>query len=63
MTEGQREIQAKISSLENIRILLEEARVHARSLDSAEGEHVQTRILVTLRTVNREILRLQASGS
>jgi hypothetical protein len=41
--------------------LLEEARVHARSMESAEGEHVQTRIMVTLRAVNREILRLRAS--
>ncbi len=61
MAESRQGIQAKISSLENIRILLEEARVHARSMESAEGEHVQTRIMVTLRAVNREILRLRAS--
>ena len=59
MSEDQQERLAKISSLENIRILLEEARVHARSMESIEGEHVQARIRVTLRAVNREILRLR----
>ena len=61
MSEDQKEIRAKMSSLENIRILLEEARVHARSMESIEGEHIQARIMVTLRAVNREIVRLRDS--
>ena len=61
MPEDLQEIRAKISSLENIRILLEEARLHARSMESPEGEHIQARIRVTLRAVTREISRLRAS--
>jgi hypothetical protein len=57
----QEELQAKISKLQNIRMLLEEARVHARELGDAEGEHIQARIRTTLREVNRRILELRAS--
>jgi hypothetical protein len=55
------EVQAKISKLENVRILLEEARVHAREMEDAQGEHIQARIRTTLGEVNRRILELKGS--
>jgi hypothetical protein len=47
--ENQEEIQARLSQLENIRILLEDARVHDRQMGSAEGERVEGQIRATQR--------------
>jgi len=57
----QEEIQAWLSQLENIRILLEEARVHAREMGSPEGDRIEGQIRATLREVNRQIFDLRAS--
>jgi hypothetical protein len=59
--ENQEEIQARLSQLENIRILLEEARVHARQMGSPEGDRIEGQIRATLREVSRQIFDLRAS--
>jgi hypothetical protein len=59
--ENQQEIQARLSRLENIRILLEEARVHAREMGSPEGDRIEGQIRTTLREVNQQIFDLRAS--
>ena len=61
MEEERQEIQARLSHLENIRILLEEARVHARNMDSPEGDHIEGQIRTTLGDTNRQIHDLRAS--
>jgi hypothetical protein len=61
MEENQQEIQAWLLQLENIRILLEEARVHAREMGSPEGDRIEVQIRTTLREVNRQIFDLRAS--
>jgi hypothetical protein len=53
--EHRQEIQAQLSHLENIRLLLEEARVHARNMDSPEGDRIEGQIRTTLRDINRQI--------
>ena len=60
MEENPQEIQAWLSQLENIRILLEEARVHARQMGSPEGDRIEGQIGATLREVNRQIFDLRA---
>jgi len=59
--EDRQEIQAWLTELENIKILLEEARVHARNMGSPEGDRVEGQIRTTLRDVNRQIHDLRAS--
>jgi hypothetical protein len=61
MEDERQEIQARLSHLENIRILLEEARVHARSMGSPEGDRIEGQIRTTLRDTNRQIHDLRAS--
>ena len=61
MEEDRQEIQAWLTELENIKILLEEARVHARNMGSPEGDRVEGQIRTTLRDVNRQIHDLRAS--
>ena len=61
MEENRQEIQARLSHLENIRLLLEEARVHARNMDSPEGYSIDGLIRTTLRETNRQIHDLRAS--
>jgi hypothetical protein len=61
MEEDRQEIQAWLSHLENIRILLEEARVHARNMGSPEGNRIEVQIRTTLRETNRQIHDLRAS--
>ncbi len=61
MEEDWQEIQARLSHLENIRILLEEARVHARNMDSPEGDRIEGQIGTTLGDTNRQIHDLRAS--
>ena len=57
----QEEIQAWPTELENIRLLLEEARVHARNMDSPEGYRIEGQIRTTLSETNRQIHDLRAS--
>ena len=59
--ENRQEIQVRLSHLENIRLLLEEARVHARNMDSPEGYRIEGQIRTTLRETNRQIHDLRAS--
>jgi hypothetical protein len=61
MEDERQEIQARLSHLENIRILLEEARVHARNMGSPEGDSLEGKIRTTLRDTNRQIHDLRAS--
>ncbi len=61
MEENRQEIQAWLTDLENIRILLEEARVHARNMGSPEGDRIEGQIRTTLREANRQIHDLRAS--
>jgi hypothetical protein len=58
---NRQEIQVRFTELENIRILLEEARVHARSMASREGVRIEGRIRTTLRDTNGQIHDLRAS--
>ena len=60
MEEDRQEIQAWLTELENIKILLEEARVHAKNMGSPEGDRVEGQIRTTLREVNRQIHDLRA---
>ncbi len=62
MEENQQEIQERLSHLENIRILLEEARVHARDIGSPEGGQIDTQIATMLSEINRQIHDLRTSS-
>lgn len=55
-------LQARLSCLGNVRILLEEARIHARNMGSPEGERLQVQIRTMLRDANRRIHDLRASS-
>ena len=59
--ENSQEIQAQLSDLQNIRLLLEEARLHARNIGSAEGGRIEAQIATTLRDTNQQIHDLKAS--
>jgi hypothetical protein len=61
MVQNQREIQARLAELENMRVLLEEARAHARAIGDTEGERIEAEIETTLREVNRLMFDLGAS--
>ena len=61
MVHNQREIQARLAKLENMRVLLEEARAHARAIGDTEGERIEAEIETTLREVNRLMFDLGAS--
>jgi hypothetical protein len=52
MEEDRQEIQARLSHLENFRILLGEARIHARNRGSPEGDGIEGQIRATLRDTN-----------
>jgi hypothetical protein len=58
--ENQQEIQERLSHLENIRLLLEEARVHARDIESPEGGRIDTQIATMLSEINKQIHDLRA---
>ena len=59
--ENRQEVQARLSHLENVRILLEEARVHGRNMGSPGGDRIEVQIRTTLRETNRQIHDLWAS--
>jgi hypothetical protein len=59
--ENRQEIHARLSHLENIRILLEEARVHGRNMSSSEGDRIEVQIRTTLMETNRQIHDVRAS--
>jgi hypothetical protein len=61
MEEDRQEIQARLSHLENFRVLLGEARVHARNKGSPEGDRIEGQIRTMLRGTNRHIYNLRAS--
>ncbi len=61
MEENQRETDAQLTELKNIRILLEEARVHARNVGNHEGEAIAHILRVALRKTNRQIHDLRAA--
>ena len=60
MAQNQQEIQARLAELENMRVLLEEARAHARVIGDTEGERVEAEIETTLREVNKLMFDLCA---
>lgn len=60
MAENQREIQARLAELENMRVLLKEARAHARAIGGTDGERIEVEIRTTLREVNRLMFDLRA---
>jgi hypothetical protein len=51
--DNQQEIQERLSHLENIRLLLEEARGHARDIGSPEGGQIDTQIATMLSEINK----------
>lgn len=55
MPADQREIQAQIAELKNIRILLEEAWMHARNIENPEGESLAHLLRGALRKTNCHI--------
>ena len=61
MEEDRQEIQARLSRLENIPTLLEEARVRARNRGGREGDRMEGQIRTTLRDTNRQIHDLRVS--
>jgi hypothetical protein len=52
MEEDRQEIQARLSHLENIRILLEEARVYGRHMGSLEGDRIEGQVGTPLGETN-----------
>ncbi len=60
MTENRREIRARLPELEGMRVLLEEARGHARSIGGTDGERMEAEIKTTLREVNKVAADLRA---
>jgi hypothetical protein len=59
--ENLQEIQARLSRLENIRILLEEAWLHAREIGGPEGQRLEVPIRATLKEVSKQVFDLRAS--
>ena len=53
MTEKRREILARLRELEDMKVLLGEARDHARSIGGTDGERIEAEIKTTLRVVDR----------
>jgi hypothetical protein len=53
--------EARLSALEKIRALIEEARVHARNVGGLEGVRIDTQLTTTLREVDWQIYNLLAS--
>jgi hypothetical protein len=53
--------EARLSALEKIRALIEEARVHARNVRGLEGVRIDAQLTTTLREVDRQIYNLLAS--
>ncbi|HZG63153.1 MAG TPA: hypothetical protein VEY13_06525 [Rubrobacteraceae bacterium] len=62
MEDNQQEIQERLSHLENIRLLLEEARGHARDIGSPEGGQIDTQIATMLSEINKQIHDLRTSS-
>jgi len=60
--DNQQEIQERLSHLENIRLLLEEARGHARDIGSPEGGQIDTQIATMLSEINKQIHNLRVSS-
>jgi hypothetical protein len=59
--ENRQEIQARLSELENIRILFGRGKVSRQGNGSLEGDRVEVPIRATLREVNQQIFELRAS--
>ena len=53
MTENQREIRARLQELEDMGVLLEESRGHARSIGGTDGDRIEAEIKTTLREVDK----------
>ena len=53
MTEKRREILARLRELEDMKVLLEEARDYARSFGGTDGERIEAEIKTTLREINK----------
>ncbi len=60
MEEDRQEMQARLSHLENFRILLEEARVY-NNMGGREGDRIEEQIRTTPRDANRQIHDLRVS--
>jgi hypothetical protein len=52
LEEDRQEIQARLSHLENIRILLEEARVYGSNTGSLEGDRIEGQVGTALGETN-----------
>jgi hypothetical protein len=59
--ENRQEVQERLSHLENVRILLEEARVHVRNMGCPGGDRIDVQIRTTLRETNGQLHDLWAS--
>ena len=46
--------EARLSTLEKVRALVEEARVHARNVGGLEGVRIDAQLRTTLREVDRQ---------
>ena len=60
MAENQREIRARLEELEGMRILLEEARGHARAIGGTDGERIEAEIKTALVEVSKLAADLRA---
>ncbi len=60
MEENQRQTAVRLTELKDVRILLEEARVHARNVGNPEGEAIAHILRDALRKTNRQIHDLQS---
>ena len=58
MAEDRRQVtaatEARLSTLEKVRALVEEARVHARNVGGLEGVRIDAQLRTTLREVDRQ---------
>jgi hypothetical protein len=53
--------EARLSELENVRALVEEARIHARNVGGLEGVRIDAQLRTTLREVDRQMHDLRAT--
>jgi hypothetical protein len=60
VTVNRREIRARLRELEDMKVLLEEARGHARSIGGTDSERIEAEIKTTLREVNKLAADLRA---
>ncbi len=60
MAENQREIRARLEELDGMRILLEEARSHAKAIGGTDGARIEEEIKTSLREISKLAADLRA---